>query len=268
MGWFSSSSPPDKGGPTPAQADKDPISSLEPSLREYLQTQYTKSSTHTAPPNASPPSNPPASPTDTDAPPPPSPNDPPPPPSAYGTRYAHLWKTYTPPSSGPAPSDATALTTIMQLHQHRKSLLSRAALENCSEYQVALNTCYKSWDLRSRLTSCRREQRKLDECYATQVKFLKALGYMSELGRSVEVEESIQMRADWLWREQCKGDEEAEERLRKKREGGEEGDVGEEEQPGVVEMFKGAGGGPKRGGEGIGRTKLGGVEIVVEPKEG
>ena len=165
----------------------------------------------------------------------------------------------------------------MRAHRTRKTHLTRAALENCSEIQLALHECYLSGGLKGRLTNCSRQAKQLDDCYSTQVKMLRALGYMSEFGRDKAVDEKIQMHADRLYREIAREEAEVEERVGTKRAGevgkddGRDGgkDGVEEGVEGWLETLK-AGWGPKRGDEGIGRTKMGGVEIVVEParKEG
>ncbi|KAF8445346.1 hypothetical protein BGX38DRAFT_1094544 [Terfezia claveryi] len=266
MSWFfgspSSSPPPPEGkdpSPTPTPTPKDPIASLEPSLREYLQSQYTKSRTTTSSTSTSASSNIPPSPSNN---PPPTNN-----PSSYGTRYSHLWATYQPPYTTITPAtEQEALTTIMRAHHTRKTLLTRTALENCSEIELALHECYRSGGLKGRLTNCSKQAKQLDDCYSTQVKLLRALGYMAEVGRERAVEESIQLHADRLYREKVREEREAEERVGRRREG--EGKVGEVEE--VEEVEEGwlklkAGWGPKRGEEGIGRTKMGGVEIVIEP---
>ncbi|KAF8425885.1 hypothetical protein EV426DRAFT_34694 [Tirmania nivea] len=203
MGWFSGSPPSPSGesGSPATPSSKDPIASLEPSLREYLQAQYTKSRTTTS-----------TSPASGGG----EPTPPPAHPSSYGSRYAHLWTTYQPPQAG--ASEQEALTGILRAHRARQAHAARAALENCSEAQLALRACHRAGGLRG----CATHARRLDDCYSTQLRLLRVLGYMAEPGRDARVEESIQMHADRLYRE-------------------------------------------KVGEEAIGRTKLGGVEIVVEP---
>lgn len=96
---------------------------------------------------------------------------------------------------------------------------------------------------------------------------------MAEVGREKAVEESIQMHADRLYMEKVREEREVEERVGRRREGeGQEGEVGkvEVEVEEVEEVEEGwlklkAGWAPKKGEEGIGRTKMGGVEIVIEP---
>ena len=46
---------------------------------------------------------------------------------------------------------------------------------------------------------CRKETHELQRCYTMNQRFLKALGYLSDLERSEEVEEQIQMHADLLY---------------------------------------------------------------------
>lgn len=268
MGWFFGSNSAPEGNDTSSKStdlpssSKDPISSLEPSLREYLQSQFTKSTTSTS-------ERPPASSEgrsserddkpDTDTPPPPHAS------SAYGDRYADLWKTYR-PSEDVVVSDQQALTEVMQAHRARKAEIGRAALENCAEVQLALHECFKSGGLWGRLTSCGKQAKKLDECYATQVKFLRALGYMSDLNRPKEVDEKIQMHADKLYQEQLREDKDLEEAYKRRREVSDKGEKPGEEGKGdgFMAAFTTAFG-PSKGEEVIGRTKVGGVEVVIEP---
>ena len=148
MGWFPGSSS-DKGG-------GDPISSLDPSLREYLETEYQKtdSTTRTTAPDTATPS---------------SEQAPPQYESPYGDRYAHIWKTYHPAEAEAAKSDQERLTEVMQAHRKRKSAIGNAALENCAERQFELHECYRKGGVWSRLTSCAKEGRRFEECYDTQV---------------------------------------------------------------------------------------------------
>ena len=161
----------------------------------------------------------------------------------------------------------------MRAHRTRKTQLTRAALENCSEMQLALHECYRGGGgLKGRLTNCSKQAKQLDDCYSTQVKLLRALGYMAEVGREKDVEERIQMHADRLYREKLGEERVVEERVGRRRREGEGKEGGEEVavvEEGWLQTLK-AGWGPKRGEEGIGRTKMGGVEIVIEPtrKEG
>lgn len=242
MGWFFSSESSDDDKAT------DPVSKLEPSLREYLQSQYTKSTTNTTPPLA-PQSTPPSTQESTT-----QPQGQP----AYGNRYAHLWKTYQPNAGEGAKSQQEQLADVLQAHRTRKAAIGQAALENCAEVQWELNECYRNGGLWGRLTSCSRQVKKMDECYSTQLSFLQVLGYMSDFTRPAEVDEKIQMHADKLYQEQLAEDKILEEAYRK-RWAGENSEKMEVDAEGELKS------GMMKGGAGLGRTRVGDVELVVEP---
>ncbi|KAF8430231.1 hypothetical protein EV426DRAFT_10349 [Tirmania nivea] len=153
MGWFSGSPPsPSGGSDSPATpSSKDPIASLEPSLREYLQAQVPHDHQHLARQRRR---------------------------RAYATAgaplvlrqpHAHLWTTYQPPQAG--ASEQEALTGILRAHRARQAHAARAALENCSEAQLALRACHRAGGLRG----CATHARRLDDCYSTQLRLLCVL---------------------------------------------------------------------------------------------
>ncbi|KAL2180477.1 uncharacterized protein P884DRAFT_255639 [Thermothelomyces heterothallicus CBS 202.75] len=127
-------------------------------------------------------------------------------------RYAHLWKTYRPLAEIEAEtkSDNEKLTDVIEAFKERRGLIGRAALENCAEEQVEWSQCMKSGSWRARMTMCRDEVHKFERCYNAQSRLLKALGYLSVQGRSPEVDEDIQMRADELYHRMLDQEREAE----------------------------------------------------------
>ncbi|KAL2154725.1 hypothetical protein VTH82DRAFT_3401 [Thermothelomyces myriococcoides] len=127
-------------------------------------------------------------------------------------RYAHLWKTYRPLAEIEAEtkSDNEKLTDVIEAFKERRGLIGRAALENCAEEQAEWAECMKSGSWRARMTMCRDEVHKFERCYNAQSRLLKALGYLSVQGRSPEVDEDIQMRADELYHRMLDREREAE----------------------------------------------------------
>ncbi|KAL2260720.1 hypothetical protein VTK26DRAFT_5202 [Humicola hyalothermophila] len=116
-------------------------------------------------------------------------------------RYAHLWKTYRPLAEVEAETktDSEKLSDVLEAFKERKAAIGRAALENCAEEQADWTACMKSGSVAARLTMCRDEVRRFERCYNAQSRLLRALGYLSVHGRSAEVDEDIQMRADELY---------------------------------------------------------------------
>ncbi|KAI3527735.1 hypothetical protein CSPX01_16741 [Colletotrichum filicis] len=116
-------------------------------------------------------------------------------------RYAHLWKTYRPYAEVEAETktDHEKLMDVLDGFKQRKHNIGRAALENCAIQQEEWVNCMKSGDWEDRMQMCRRQVQKFERCYTMQTRFLKALGYQSINGRSAQVEEDIQMHADQLY---------------------------------------------------------------------
>lgn len=85
-------------------------------------------------------------------------------------RYAHLWKTYRPLSEieNETKSDHERLSDVLEAYKGRQSAIGSAALENCAEEQFDWNNCMKSGSLRARMTMCRDEVRKFEQCYNMQ----------------------------------------------------------------------------------------------------
>ncbi|KAI1761239.1 hypothetical protein GGR53DRAFT_506317 [Hypoxylon sp. FL1150] len=116
-------------------------------------------------------------------------------------RYAHLWKTYRPLAEVEAEtkSDHERLMDVLEGFKERKNQIGKAALENCALEQVDWRQCMANPSFTDRMTMCRDQIKKFEKCYMTQTRLLKALGYLSTLDRSPEVEEDIQLHADTLY---------------------------------------------------------------------
>ncbi|GAP84391.1 putative autophagy protein [Rosellinia necatrix] len=121
-------------------------------------------------------------------------------------RYAHLWKSYRPLAQIEAEtkSDHEKLMDVLEGYKERKSQIGRAALENCALEQVDWRSCMTNPSWGERMTLCRDQVKKFERCYMTQTRLLKALGYLSSLDRTPELEEEIQMHADALYHRMLK----------------------------------------------------------------
>lgn len=203
MGWWSS---------LWASDNDDPLRKLDPKLREYLERESPVK--YNVPPAANAPA-PPGSggpePRHYDA---VSTAVPAPATAAEGApaavpkesefpdgRYAHLWKTYRPLAEIEAEtkSDQEKIMDVLEGYKERKAQIGKAALENCALEQVDWRQCMNSPSLADRMTMCRAQVRKFERCYNTQTRLLKALGYLSTMDRSPQLEEDIQMHADALY---------------------------------------------------------------------
>ncbi|RCI13102.1 hypothetical protein L249_0226 [Ophiocordyceps polyrhachis-furcata BCC 54312] len=104
-------------------------------------------------------------------------------------RYAHLWKSYRPLSQLELENatDHDRMAAVLEGYKDRKAALAHAALENCALQQEEWVNCMKDGSWEDRLQMCRHQR------------FLRAMGYGSILGRSAEIDESIQMHADALY---------------------------------------------------------------------
>ncbi|KAI1774660.1 hypothetical protein F4818DRAFT_418531 [Hypoxylon cercidicola] len=88
---------------------------------------------------------------------------------------------------------------VLEGFKDRKNQIGKAALENCALEQIDWRECMSNPSFTERMTMCRNQVRKFEKCYMTQNRLLKALGYLSTLDRSPEVEEEIQLHADTLY---------------------------------------------------------------------
>jgi hypothetical protein len=209
MGWF-------WGGNKNNDNDKDPTKSLDPTLKEFLDSQQPRPYIPAqAPPLQTLPTPQPIDP----SPPPPkrpstdttlsdtnskdAPANPVPTESLFPDgRYAHLWSTYTPQDTLTA-SSTTPLERLVSARKDRRDLLHRAALENCAFEHELQQTCFSAGTAaqraKARLTMCREEGKAFNRCFSLQTKFLQALGYMGRAASTDEEEERIQMHADKLY---------------------------------------------------------------------
>lgn len=118
-------------------------------------------------------------------------------------RYAHLWKNYTPQHAleDRAKTEQDRLRDIVDAYNDRKAAIGRVAMENCALEYMAQFECFKQPSWMQAMTACRAESQKFNKCYDVQVKFLKALGYLTMDTRSPEEDERIQMHADKLYQQ-------------------------------------------------------------------
>jgi hypothetical protein len=122
-------------------------------------------------------------------------------------RYAHLWKTYQPPDSIATMSTNEKIKEMKDRTFDRDATVKYVASENCALEAEAEGDCFNRMGFREKMTMCRKESRALERCLMLQVKFLRALGYMSVPGRSAAEEERVQMHADSLYQEMLKHEE-------------------------------------------------------------
>ncbi|KAK3996806.1 hypothetical protein QBC44DRAFT_121836 [Cladorrhinum sp. PSN332] len=191
-GWF---------GPSDNNNSSDPLRRLDPKLREFLERESpVKYNTPTLP-------EPPQQ-RQQPVKPKPSQNEPPkaeplvPSESLFPDgRYAHIWKTYKSKAAidNETKSDHEKLMDVLDAFKERKAHIGRAALENCADEQFTWADCMKSGGWSAKMTMCRAEVQKFERCYSTQSRLLKALGYLSAVGRDPGLDEEIQMRADELY---------------------------------------------------------------------
>ncbi|KAL2074264.1 hypothetical protein VTL71DRAFT_8042 [Oculimacula yallundae] len=215
MSWFWCSSSPSDDDNKP----KDPLRSLDPSLREFLKKEspvkYETATSQSQPiPKAqpieqpssksskSPTTSPKTTPSTTPSTDPTTSSPAVPSQSLYSDgRYAHLWKTYESQYSveNANKTDQEKINDVLEGYKYRKYEIGKAALENCAMEQWEVNDCFKNGSWGARFTLCRKENRCFERCYTMQAKFLKALGYLSTFERPSEVDEQIQMHADTLY---------------------------------------------------------------------
>lgn len=117
-------------------------------------------------------------------------------------RYADIWKNYRPLSDIEAvgKTDQDRMTDLVESLNERKFQLKDAAIENCALESLAIQDCYNNANGWQMLTLCRKENKAFDRCFDMQAKFLKALGYMGQVGDK-DMMERVQMHADSLYRQ-------------------------------------------------------------------
>ncbi|KAJ4165028.1 hypothetical protein LMH87_006677 [Akanthomyces muscarius] len=183
-------------------SSSDPISKLDPKLREFLDKEspvkYNKSKAQpAASSSATPPTTQDAAPPVTD-----STNNTVPSESLYQDgRYAHLWKNYRPLAQieEETTTEQEKLVKILDGYKERKQAIGIAAMENCAVQQEEWINCMKNGSWADQLQMCRHQVHRYERCYTMQSRFLRALGYGSVMDRSPQVEEDIQMHADKLF---------------------------------------------------------------------
>lgn len=118
-------------------------------------------------------------------------------------RYAHLWKNYTPQQKllDQSKGEQDKLKDIVDAYNDRRAEIGRVAMENCALEYIEQFECMKNPSFKQAITVCRDETRKFNRCYDLQAKFLKALGFLSMERRSPEEDEKIQMHADKLYQQ-------------------------------------------------------------------
>lgn len=86
-------------------------------------------------------------------------------------RYAHLWKTYTPQ----AAVEKFGLDTTQRIHEdheNRRQLIHKAALENCAVEDELFKNCFHTGDWKqrayARATMCYQEEKAFNRCYQLQ----------------------------------------------------------------------------------------------------
>ncbi|KAL3446551.1 hypothetical protein BJX65DRAFT_279375 [Aspergillus insuetus] len=199
MGWF-------WGGSN----NDDPVKKLDPGLREYLEHEAPQKyvpaqSSPTVEKPIKPSKTVPADQSDSSTPAVPSK-------SLYPDgRYADLWKTYKPPVDdapviGSKEHNLSAAQGVQQMNDRRKQrrdTIGRVASENCAVEQENAYRCFEKgtfWErMKSRSMMGQEENKIYNRCYATQAKFLQALGYAASPDWDEEREERIQMHADKLY---------------------------------------------------------------------
>ncbi|RDW69022.1 uncharacterized protein DSM5745_08782 [Aspergillus mulundensis] len=200
MGWFWGSD------------NEDPVKKLDPGLREYLENEAPKKyvpATQSSPvaEEHALPSKPASSDNDASATAPAVPTA-----SLFPDgRYADLWKTYKPPSPGDIETETSEVSSMQAQSKQRHAMVKRAAMENCSIENEIYHLCLKSPTLIERVTACQDKSKVFTRCYATQSKFLQALGYASTSHWDDEREERIQLHADKLYHEMLNYEKQVEE---------------------------------------------------------
>jgi hypothetical protein len=155
-GWFGSSS-----------SQSDPMSKLDPKLRDFLQREspVKYSSKSVAAPSKDQQQTiqgqEKSVTSDSDRPPIPAE-------SLYQDgRYAHIWKSYRPRAEVEAEmkSDHEKLMDVLEGYKQRKELIGRAAMENCAIQQEEWRNCMTSGSWEDRLQMCRHQLKAFERCY-------------------------------------------------------------------------------------------------------
>lgn len=176
MGWLWGSNEA-KPKPKPSNSNTDPLRDLDPSLRDFLETESPSAQKPppSSPSSPQPPSEPPPNsdlPTLNNASPDiPSSSKSTPPPMVYSDgRYADLWSSYRPLGAieEETKSDQEKLSDVLEGYKERKALIGRAALENCALENTEWNDCLKSGGWIKKMSLCRAENKAFERCYVMQ----------------------------------------------------------------------------------------------------
>ncbi len=174
-GWFGDNTTPNKDN-----SNDDPLRSLDPTLRDFLEKEAPSKYEPLAPPSPSPPQPSEAATTTqntttntpTSAQQQQTPTHPSVPPESLfpDGRYAHLWKTYKPRGQieGAMKSDQEKLMDLLDGYKTQKARTEKAAMENCALEQEAMSDCYRNGDWKDKMTMCRAENRAFERCYTMQ----------------------------------------------------------------------------------------------------
>lgn len=116
-------------------------------------------------------------------------------------RYAGLWKTYRPLEAveADAKSSHERLMDVLDGFKERKTMIAKAALENCAFQQEEWRKCMIEGSWMDTLQMCRDQAKQFERCYTMQSRFLRVLGYKADVGRENTIEEDIQLHADSLY---------------------------------------------------------------------
>lgn len=162
MGWW----PSIFGG----GGSSDPISNLDPKLREFLDKEspvkYNKpKAPPAAPATTAPQAQDNAAPA-TDSTTPAVPSQ-----SLYQDgRYAHLWKNYRSLSQieDETATEQEKLVNILDGYKERKNAIGIAAMENCAVQQEEWINCMKNGSWSDQLQMCRHQVHRYERCYTMQ----------------------------------------------------------------------------------------------------
>lgn len=153
-----------------ADKSSDPLSKLDPKLRDFLEKESPSRRASQQQPQKSTPSD---SQSHADPTVPESVSDKPAAPAAslyQDGRYAHLWKGYRPLAQIEAETatERDKLMGIIEDFKERKGYIGRAAMENCALQQEEWLNCLKSGSWEDRMQMCRHQVRRFERCYAMQ----------------------------------------------------------------------------------------------------
>lgn len=166
MGWFWGASD-DKDG----KKSQDPLRDLDPSLREFLKKEAPVQCSSSNPPAAVQERVKPAEPTPVDLNAPVVEKAPAPVPTQFKDgRYDHIWATYRSQRDieDESKTDQDKITDILEGFKQRRYEIGKAALENCTLEQDAVDNCWKNGGMMDKMSMCRTENASLRRCHEMQ----------------------------------------------------------------------------------------------------